>query len=238
MAAKSTLALAELTYVVEFSPPAFDMVPRPIDVLNELYRSINPRFHIKFSDMRVSGGPAVSDVVADVAIFGGSAVVSVSVQQATLTFRQIKSKEDLAICAEIMSLSEQALKKCFRDIDMLSVALSCTLSLDMKGNATSVDDHIARVVTLNEVPQLVEFIGGTCRPSANLLINDADADWRAALFAAPNRDIDSILIIGCTVERNNKNTGPDDDMIRLQQLIAVFMDTLDVTTPDLFSLDS
>ena len=234
MAAKPILALAELTYVVEFSPPAFDLASRPTDVLNELYGFINPHFPIKLSNMRASGGPAVSDVVADVAIFGGNAAVSVTARQATLTFRQIKIKEDLDLCAEIISLAENALEKCFPDIDMHSVALSCTLSLDLKDSGTSVDDHIARVVTLNKQPPLVDFVGGSCRPSANLLINDSDADWRAALFAAPNRDIESILVVGCTVERSNKNASTVDDMNRLRRLIAVFMDTLDIATPDLF----
>ena len=233
MAAKPILALADLTYVIEFSPPAFDVASRPTEVLNELYGSINPHFPVKLSDLRASHGPAISDVVADVAIFGGSAIVSVAAQQATLTFRQIKSKKDLDICAEIISLAEHALEKCFSDIDMHSIVLSCTLSLDLKGSGTSVDDHIAHVVTLNKQPRLVDFVGGSCRPSANLLINDS-ADRRAALFAVPNRDIESILVVGCTVERNNKNVSSVDDMNRLRRLIAVFMDTLDIATPDLF----
>lgn len=235
MAAKPILALADLTYVIEFSPPAFDVASRPTEVLNELYGSINPHFPVKLSDLRASHGPAISDVVADVAIFGGSAIVSVTAQQATLTFRQVKTNDDLGLCAEIISLAENALEKCFPDTNMHSVVLSCTLSLDLKGSETSADDHIAHVVTLNKQPRLVDFVGGSCRPSANLLINDSDADWRAALFAAPNRDIESILVVGCTVERSNKSASTADDMNRLRQLIVVFMNALDVATPDLFS---
>lgn len=222
--------LADLRYVGAFSPPAFDLVAagRPMAVLRSLYDSINPEFPIAFEDMRVPGATAVSDVIAEVAMFGGHASATISVRDATLAFQQIRNRDDFKVCTKIISLCQQALADNLPKTNISSVFLSHTVSLELENSDAEAAEHIARTVPLVGRLAMGELDVGTCRPIPNVEINNETAGWRATLQATPNRDFKAILVVGCTLECDGTKDDSSTAIQRLQRLIQAFLGVLDI----------
>lgn len=219
---------ADLRYVAEFTSPAFDLAVRPATVLSAFHRFINPKFPIALTDMRAAGGPAVSDVIVEVAMFGGNATVGVSVKDMTLAFRQIKTENDLDVCIELVCLSQQALEVGLPDADVQKTVVSHSLTLELDCGTQTAGDYIARSVAYNNQLSLLDFNGGVCQPVVNLEVFNGDDDWRATLLAAPHREIKSALFVACTLEHDDSGDRVADRIVNSRKLIKLFLKSLDV----------
>lgn len=215
--------LAEMRCTVEFSVPAFDLANRTIHVLSALYDRISRHYPIDLADMRVLAGSAVSDLAVNVTMFGGNADVQVSAKDMTLTFRHIKSEQDIDICAIIMSASEKAIADSLSTAEMSNRLLSCTLSLELGDGKANAREHVSHMAALDSRLAVGDICGGICQPLINLEAINQDAGWRATFYAAPHRELDSTLIAGCSVEYDSTYT-VETGVEHVHQLIDAFLD--------------
>ena len=229
--------VADLRCVVEFSPPAFDLAEHPTEVLCALYTRISPHYPIDLADMRASGGPAVSDLAVSVTMFGGNADVRVSAKDMTLTFRHIKNNEDIDICANIMSASEQAVDDSLPKAVTHNKLLSCTLSLELGDGKANARDHVSDIVVINRQLVIDDLCGGVCQPLVNLEAVNQEAGWRATFYAAPNREHNSILVAGCSAEYRISDTAPAN-LEHMQQLMEAFLNVIGLEVDSLWSTTS
>ena len=230
-------AVADLRCVVDFSPPAFDLATRATEVLRALYNRISPHYPIDLADMRASGGPAISDVAASATMFGGSADVRVSAQDMTLTFRHIRGKQDVDICANIMSVSEQAVADSLPRARAHNKLLSCTLSLELGDGGADARDHVSHIVAIKRQLVVGDFDGGVCQPLINLEAVNQEAGWRATFHAAPHREYNSMLVAGCSVEYAFNHTAAAN-VEHVRQLMDAFLNVVGLEVDSLWSTTS
>ena len=232
MVAKTVLA--DLMSVIEFSPPAFALADRTIAVLRAIHDHTTPHYMIDLADMRVSGGQAVSDLVVDVTMLGGNAAVRVSVQDMTSTFRQIKTDQDVDICARIMSASEQAIADTLPNITIPNRLLACTLSMNLGHGDANARDHVARLVKFDRRLASSDFCGSVCQPLINLEAVNREADWRAMFLAAPHREHKSYLFVRCSVEYGSNN--PSTASVgHIEQVANEFLTAIDLEVDSLWN---
>lgn len=227
MTAKILLAEAKCTS--HFSSPAFGLGGRLAEILDALHSAISPHFPVDLANMRVLAGATVSDVVAEVSMFGGNAIVSIGVKDMRVTFRQIKDADDIDICTRIVSLSHEALKVGLPQTNVQTVFLSCTVILDLD-DAGGARHHLARSASADSriVPE--DLDGAVCSPVVNHELVNQESGWQTTFYAAPHRLDESKLYVGCTLEQDLPPTihDPVELADRLQNYTATFLKAIDV----------
>lgn len=234
MVAKTVLA--DLMSVVEFSPPAFDLADRTVPVLRAIYDHTTPHYMIDLSDMRVSGGQAVSDLAVDVSMFGGNVAVRVAARDMTSTFRQIKNDQDVDVCATIMSASEQAIADTLPDIKMINRLLSCTLIMDLGHGRASASDHVTRIMKVDNRLASSDICGSVCQPLINLEAVNQEADWRAMLYASPHREHKSNLFVRCSVEYGS-NDPSTATVAHIAEVATAFLTAVGLDVDSLWTVE-
>ena len=94
----ATVQRLDLTYEATFAAPSFDLVQTGAQLLRSLHNSLHPRFSISPSDMHALGGTKISDVRCLISVFAGNGHIEVAADRLAMTFNNIRTSADLAIC--------------------------------------------------------------------------------------------------------------------------------------------
>lgn len=231
---KANLKGMKVTYDVEFASPAFDLPTRNTNVLKALYETIYPRFPINPRDMRVAEGNVLSDVHVRVTLFNGNGVIDVAGDKMSLAFNNLKTEEDLTICRDCISLSEEALQQSLPDVSVRTVTIKPTLFLELKGGEQNSGKHLSRLLKSSIQPDLSAFGSPVQYPGVNLEVENSAEGWNAIFYAFRDRTKASSLILSChaAYQANGKVRGLENRVNHMEQLLKIFLDSIDLETED------
>lgn len=231
---KANLEWMNVTYDMDFAAPSFDLPGSNTSVLRALYETIHPRYPIGTQNMHVAGGNLLSDVHVRVTLFNGNGVIDLSVDRMSLFFNNLKTKEDLAVCRDCISLSEEALQNSLPDVSVRAVALKPTLFLELGDGQEDAGTHLSRVVGASIQPDLGAFGSAVKYPGVNLEIENSEEGWDAIFHAFRDRTKASSLILSCQVVygAEGKIRGLENRATHLEQLLKAFLDSIGLETPD------
>lgn len=231
---KANLEWMNVSYDVNFAAPSFDLPGKSTAVLRALYETIHPRFPISTKNMQVVGGNQLSDVHVRVTLFNGNCVIDLSVEQMSLAFNNLRSKEDVAVCRDCISLSEEALKSSLPEVTVRAVALKPTLFLELGDGEEDAANHLSRVMGTRTNLDLGGFGSAVQRPGVNLEVENSQDGWNAILHAFWDRTKVSSLILSCQAvyAADGKVSGLDSRVEHIEQLLKAFLDSIGLEMPD------
>lgn len=231
---KANLEWMNVTYDVEFSAPSFDLPGSNTTVLRALYETIHPRYPVGTQNMQVVGGNLLSDVHVRITLFNGNGVIDVSVDGMSLVFSNLKTKDDLAVARDCISLSEEALQSSLPDISVRAVVLKPTLFLELGGGQEDAGNHLSRVMGSTVKFAQAAFGNATTHPGVNLEVENADEGWNAIFHAFRDRTRASSLILSChaVYGTESKVRGLESRVDHLEQLLKAFLERIGLETPD------
>lgn len=221
----SSLEWIDLTYDVEFDPPAFALPKAGTDVLKALYEKIHPRFPINTRDMQVTGGNELSDVRLRATLFGGNGVIDVRVDRMSLGFDNLKKEADLTECKDCVRLSEAALQDSLPAVHFREVAIKPTLFLKLKGGEEDVENYMSRLPGTRIRLDLSEFGAAVQRPEVSLEVGNPEEGWYVLFHAFRDREEASSLILSCQAfyQANGRVRGLEDRADHLKKLLKAFL---------------
>ncbi len=222
----TSLEWIDLTYDVEFDPPAFALPKTSTDVLEALYERIHPRFPINTRDMQVTGGNQLSDVHLHATLFGGNGVIDVWVDRMSLGFGNLKKEADLTECKDCIRLSEAAMQDALPSVRFREVAIKPTLFLELEGGQEEVENYLSRLPGTCPQLDLSEFGAAVQRPEVSLEVGNPEEGWDVLFHAFRDREEASSLILSCQAfyQANGRVSGLEDRADHLKRLLKAFLD--------------
>ena len=214
-----------VTYEVEFTAPAFDLPISNVSVLKAFYETIHPRFRINTRDMHVAGGNLLSDVNVRITLFNGNSVIDLSVDRMSLVFNNLMAKEDLKICKDCISLSEEALQKSLPAVSFRTITIKPTLFLELQGEEQNAGNYLSQLPRLSIQPDLSAFGSAVQHPGVNLEVDNFEEKWNAVFHAFRDRTKTSALILSCQANYRADGTirGLENRASHLEQLLNAFL---------------
>ena len=194
---KANVEWINMTYDVEFTAPAFDLPSNNTGVLKALYETIHPRFPINSRDMHVAGGNLLSDVHVRVTLFNGNGVIDISMDRMSLVFNNLRTKEDLTICMDCISLSEEALQKSLPTVSVRTIGIKPTAFLELNGEQEDVGNYLSQLPASNIQLDLSAFGNAVQHPGVSLEVENFEEKWNANFHAFRDRIKASALILSC-----------------------------------------
>ncbi len=232
---KASIKHIDVTYDVEFATPAFDLPSSNVSVLKTFYETIHPRFRINTRDMHVAGGNLLSDVRVRVTLFNGNGVIDISVDRMSLAFNNLRTENDLTICKDCISLSEEALHKSLPTVSIRIIAIKPTLYLGLNGAQEDVSNYLARLPAANLKLDLSAFGSAVQHPGINLEVDNYDERWNAIFHAFQDRTRVASLTLFCSAvyRADGKVRGLENRANHLEQLLNTFLDSIGLETEGL-----
>lgn len=232
---KASIERTNLKYDVEFSAPSFDLPISNVNVLRAFYETIHPRFPINARDMHVTGGNLLSDVHVRVTLFNGNGSIDISVDRMSLVFNNLMTREDLTICKDCISLSEEALHKSLPTVSIRTIAIKPTLYLGLNSDQEDVTNYLARLPGANIKLDLSAFGSVAQHPGINLEIDNIQEKWNAVFNTFQDRTKTSSLILFCSAVYRADGTvrGLENRAKHVEQLLKTFLDSISLETEDL-----
>ena len=227
---KAKIEWINLTYDVEFTAPAFDLPSNNISVLKTFYEKIHPRYSINSRDMHVTGGNLLSDVHVRATLFNGNAFIDISVDRMSIVFNNLRTKEDLTICRDCISLSEEALQKSLSAVSVRTVSFKPAVFLELNGGQEDVDNYLSRLPGSSIQADLSAFGTTIQHPGVSLDIENFKEKWNANFHAFRDRIKASALIISCQANYRADGTvrGIENRANHLDQLALAFLKSIDL----------
>ncbi len=232
---KASIERTNLAYDVEFSAPSFDLPISNVNVLRVFYETIHPRFPINARDMYVTGGNLLSDVHVRITLFNGNGSIDISVDRMSLVFNNLMTREDLTICKDCISLSEEALHKSLPNVSVRTIAIKPTLYLGLNGDQEDVSNYLARLPATNLKLDLSAFGSTVQHPGINLEVDNYDERWNAIFHAFQDRTRVASLTLFCSAvyRADGKVRGLENRAKHLEQLLNTFLDSISLETEGL-----
>ncbi|MCY3729425.1 MAG: hypothetical protein OXF97_10590 [Nitrospira sp.] len=232
---KAKIERINLTYEVEFATPSFDLPSSNVSVLKAFYETIHPRFRINTRDMHVAGGNLLSDVRVRVTLFNGNGIIDISVDRMSLAFNNLRAREDVTICRDCISLSEDALQKSLPAVSVRTVSIKPTLFLELNGEQEDDGNYLSRLPGASIHLDLSAFGNATQHSGVNLEVENSEEKWDALFHAFQDRTNTSSLILSCHVfyRADGKVRGLENRVNHLQQLLKAFLDSIGLETEGL-----
>ncbi len=182
-------------YDVEFAAPAFDLPSSNTSVLKTFYETIHPRFPINSRDMHVAGGNLLSDVHVRITLFNGNSIIDLSADRMSLVFNNLRTKEDLTICKDCISLSEEALQKSLPTVSSRTIAIKPTVFLELQGGEQNASNYLSDLLRVSIKPDLSAFGNTVQHPGVSLEVENSEEKWDATFHAFRDRIKSSALIL-------------------------------------------
>ena len=232
---KANVECIDVTYDAKFATPAFDLPSNNTSVLKAFYETIHPRFRINTRDMHIAGGNLPSDVHVRITLFNGNGTIDISVDRMALVFNDLKTKEDLTICKDCISLSEEALQKSLSNVPVRTVVIEPMLFLELNGEREDASNYLSRLQASNIQLDLSEFGSAVQHPEVNLEVENSEERWRAFLHAYRDRTKPSSLILSCQAiyRAGGRVRGLENRANHLEQLLKAFLDSVGLETEGL-----
>ena len=227
---KASIEWMNLTYDVEFTVPAFDLPSNNISVLKALYEKIHPRYSINSRDMHVTGGNSLSDVHVRATLFNGNVFIDISADRMSIVFNNLRAKEDLTICKDCISLSEEALQKSLPAVSVRIVSIKPALFLELNGPDEDVANYLSQLPGSDIQPDLSAFGNTIQHPGVSLEVENFEEKWNANFHAFRDRIKASALILSCQANYWDNGTvrGLENRANHLDQLLMAFLDSIDL----------
>jgi len=225
---KAKLEWMDVSYDVDFAAPSFDLPGKSTAALRALFETIHPGFPISTQNMQVVGGNQLSDVHVRVTLFNGNCVIDLSVERMSLAFNNLRSKEDVAVCRDCISLSEEALKSSLPEVTVRAVVLKPTLFLELGDGGEDAANHLSRVTGTITNLDLGGFGSAVKRPGVNLEVENSEDGWNAIFHAFRDRSRASSLILSCQAvyAADGKVSGLDGSVEHMEQLLKAFLESI------------
>ena len=232
---KAKIERINLTYEVEFATPSFDLPISNVNVLRVFYETIHPRFPINPPDMHVAGGNSLSDVHVRITLFNGNGIIDISVDRMSLAFNNLRTKSDLTICKDCISLSEEALQKSLPAVSARIIAIKPTLFLELQGGEQNASNYLSQLPGSSIELDLSAFGSAVQHPGINLEVDNIEEKWNAVFHAFQDRTKMSFLTLFCSAVYRADGTvhGLENRANHLDQLLKTFLDSIDLETESL-----
>lgn len=232
---KAKVERINLTYEVEFATPSFDLPINNVNVLKAFYETLHPRFPINTPDLHVSGGNLLSDVHVRVTLFNGNGTVDISVDRMSLAFTNVKTRGDMTICKDCISLSEEALHKSLPAVSPRIIAIKPTLFLELQGEEQSTHNYLSRLPGSRINLDLSAFGRAVQHPGINLEVDNIEEKWNAVFHAFEDRTNRKTLTLFCSAVYRADGTirGLEQRAAHLEQLLNALIESLGLETEEL-----
>jgi hypothetical protein len=227
---QATLEWMTLTYEARFSAPSFDLPSRSTLILKSFYEEINPRYAIRPGDMQVMGGNTLSDVRTRITLFGGNGTLDITVDKLLCFFSNLRSKSDLTICKDCISLSEQAIRSSLPDASVQAVAINPALVLQLGGGEENATNHLSRVVGKSIGPKLGAIGNIVQHPGVSWGIENVDEGWQATFRANRDPTRVSSLFVFCDslYKQDSAIAGLEDRAQHVEYLLSRFLESIEL----------
>lgn len=234
MTMKAHVEWMNVTYDLEFATPSFDLPASSVTVLRALYEKVHPRYPMRTQQMQVLGGSLLSDVHVRATLFSGNAVIDVSVDTMSISFNNLKSKDDLEVCQDCILLSEEALQSSLPNVSVRAVAIKPTLFLELGDGRENASEHLARVMGLTMKLDQAEFGNAITHPGVSLEVENSEEGWSALFHAFRDRTRTSSLILSCQAlyGAGGKLRGLESRVAHLEKLLKVFLERFELEMQD------
>ena len=226
---------AELTYEVKFSSLSFELPGLGTALLKSIYESVNPRFGINTSDMRVLSGNSLSDVHIQVALFNGFGTVDVRPDGMSMDFRGLQKPGDFGVCMSCVSLCEEAVRATVPDFEVGVVTFRPTLFLEL-ADGTNASTYLAEAVGTTERLDLGELGNVAQHPGVNFEIEGEEGGWNVVFNAYRNRLEKTSLVASIYVvyREDGAVRGLEQRVGHLERLTRTLLHGIGLEVPDLF----
>ncbi len=221
---KFSIEWFNITYDVEFAAPAFDLPDNNTSVLKTFYETINPRFLVNSRDMHVAGGNLLSDVHVRITLFNGSGVIDISADRMSLVFNNLRKQEDLTICKDCISLSEEALQKSLPAVSPRAITINATLFLELQGGEQNASNYLSQLPRSSIQPNLSAFGNTIQHPGVSLEVENFEEKWNVTFHAFRDRIKTSALILSSQANYRTDGTvrGLENRVNHLDILLMAF----------------
>lgn len=213
-----------ITYDLWFAAPAFDLPSTNTSVLKTFYETINPRFPINSRDMHVAGGNLLSDVHVRITMFNGNGIIDLSADRMSLVFNNLRKQEDLTICKDCISLSEEALQKSLPAVSSRTIAINPTLFLELQGGKQNASKYLSQLLRFSIQPDLSAFGNTVQHPGVSLEVENFEQKWNVTFHAFRDRIKESALILSGQANYRTDGTlrGVENRVNHLDVLLMAF----------------
>jgi hypothetical protein len=130
----------DLTYEHMFARPAFDLGRGGVDLVAGLYRSLSERFPLSLSDLVVSAGATLADLVVRVSLFRGQGTVEVRADRLMARFEGLQRSEDVAVVKEAVTLAEAGVAPCLPGLSYRGATVRTSTWVRCEGGGDAVRD--------------------------------------------------------------------------------------------------
>ena len=167
----------KLGYEAQFSTPSFDLPGRLTELLQSLYRNLEPRFLISPGDLHVWGGESLAGVGLRVDIFGGSGRVEVTVDKLSVDFGNLQTASDIAICQDCIAASEKTIQEFWPDMNFEFAFANLSYVVELGDGIESASDYLLRLTAPGISLDLEGIEGAVEHPGIRLGIENEKEKW-------------------------------------------------------------
>lgn len=221
-----------LRYMAAFERPAFELRDCAAVLMRSMYQKLSSRFDLDLNDMHSFEGVSTLNARIEIDLFGGDGKINLDTSALFLNFKDIRSREELDICMECISLSRDAFQASLPDVGIGNVAFVRTLENQVDDKTLSVQEYLSRVAG-NEISMRLDestFGNVSQHSQISVEVEDADAGWEVVFNIARSRDDVSSVLVTCDALYDGQSTyaEPKAQANHLDRLLNAFLSSIDM----------
>ena len=221
-----------LRYMAAFERPAFELCDCSATLMRSLYQKLSSRFDLDLNDMHSFEGGSMLNTRIEIDLFSGDGRIRLDPSALLLNFKDIRSREELDICMECISLSRDAFQASLPNVGIGNVVFAQTLENQVDDKTLSVHKYLSHVAG-NEISMKLdaETFGNVSQYSQiSIEVEDANAEWDAVFNVTRSPDDISSVLVSCDAFYNAQSTyaEPKAQADHLDRLLKAFLASIDM----------
>ena len=231
---RASIERVNLTYEEVLSAPLFDLPSRGTALLHSLHKAIHPRYSIPPTHMQIFGGNAMSDVRIRITLFNGNGIIDVTVDKISIAFNDLLGREDIDICKDCISTTDQVIRSFFTDLRISFVSVNPTVYISLDEAAIAPGMYLSGIISHEFKFDLDKFENAIQYPGVNLTVGSSTAGWNVIFHAFQNASAASSLVVSCHAQylQGGQISELEEKNIHLHKLFVSFLEGIGLEIAD------
>lgn len=221
-----------LRYVAAFERPAFELRDCTAVLMQSMHQRLSSRFDLATANLHSFEGDSVLNARIELGLFGGNGQIQISPNTLSFDFKNIRSKKDLDLCLECISLGRDAVQVSLPDVRIENFSVNLILENRVSDKTLSVHEYLSRMAGEKIPMDLGEdiFKNASQHNRISTEVEGADAEWEAVFNVVRKRDDDLSMFVICEALYGGKGVYAklEAQVDHLRRLVDAFLLSVEV----------
>ncbi len=228
---EARLKRLDAAHEVTLAVPLFELPQRGLELLRDLHGRLSDLAHpIASHEMHFFGGTALSDVRAQIQLYGGNAEVEVTVEKCSVRFNNMPGLDQVQLFKDCVETVWESILEIFPTASAALLSIRPTLQMEL-ADASNAGRYLTQVAGWGKEGAWDKFGRVAEHPGVSLELAHADEGWNAVFNVFRDRTSESSLVLTCVaiyMIRDEKDPNASGAMMdrftHLEGLLEAFVD--------------